>query len=233
MTNASHLVPRSARPLLIISFLTCALSGNAQEKHNPEGNYRASIQQQLAFENSVSEGVPDGWSGSAGTVGVDRKIVHSGQAAVRFVRDARSKDNFSVITKSIPIDFVGSYIQLCGYLKTSNVEGTVGFWMREDGTERALQFDNMQSHRVEGTTDWNEYAVTLPIDPRATRLFFGYCSMAQEQPGRMICNCSLTEYQLPRLFPLRERAPSLNLTMSLQTDQASRSHHCRTLKSRI
>jgi C-terminal processing protease CtpA/Prc len=173
MTNASHRLPRSARPLLILSFLTCAPSGNAQEKQNPEGNYRASIQQQLAFENSVSEGVPDGWSGSAGTVDLDRKIVHSGQAAVRFVRDAQSNDTFSVITKSIPIDFVGSYIQLRGYLKTSNVEGTVGLWMREDGTERALQFDNMQSHRVEGTTSWTEYAVTLPIDRRANRLFFG------------------------------------------------------------
>ena len=173
MTSRPRRLVHSARLLLLISFFAYTLSASAQEVRTADANYRASLPQQLAFENSASDGVPDGWSGSAETVALDRKIVHGGQAAVRFVRDTHSKESFSVITKSIPIDFLGSTIQLRGYLKTSNVEGMVGLWMREDGTEHALQFDNMQARHVAGTTEWTEYTVTLPIDRRANRLFFG------------------------------------------------------------
>jgi hypothetical protein len=73
----------------------------------------------------------------------------------------------------IPIDFAGKTLELRGYLKTDAVSSFAGLWPREDGAEPALAFDNMQARRLQGTTDWKEYSIVLPLVPDATRLVFG------------------------------------------------------------
>ncbi|MDZ4804310.1 MAG: S41 family peptidase [Candidatus Eisenbacteria bacterium] len=45
--------------------------------------------------------------------------------------------------------------------------------MREDGKGGAVQFDNMQQWSVKGTTPWTQYSITVPLDSRATTVFFG------------------------------------------------------------
>lgn len=57
--------------------------------------------------------------------------------------------------------FKGKEIELRGYLKTENVDGWTGFWLRIDGTQA---FDNMQQQNLRGTTDWTEYSIKLPYD---------------------------------------------------------------------
>jgi hypothetical protein len=61
--------------------------------------------------------------------------------------------------------FKGHSIKLTGYLKTENVTGTgAGLWMRIDGTEKNLAFDNMMKTPVTGTTDWKQYSIELDYD---------------------------------------------------------------------
>ena len=48
-----------------------------------------------------------------------------------------------------------------------------GLWMREDGEQAALAFDNMAGRPVKGTTEWTEYSIQLPIHADARRVFFG------------------------------------------------------------
>jgi hypothetical protein len=158
-----------------LAFFGAACANNASADTAPtlDPDYRSHLPPQLTFENSSSDAIPDGWNGSVGTVAVDRKIFHGGGASVRFDRDGNSKDQFSVITTSIPVDFRGSNLELRGYLKTRDVNGMVGLWMREDGTRRALQLDNMNSQHVAGTTEWTEYSIKLPLDTKASQLFFG------------------------------------------------------------
>jgi hypothetical protein len=81
--------------------------------------------------------------------------------------------NFSTVTKSIPIDFGGTSIELRGYLRTENVNDFVGLWMSEDGDNPALAFNNMQATQLKGTTDWTSYSVHVPLMAEATKLFFG------------------------------------------------------------
>src|ERR1700738_5298659 len=47
-----------------------------------------------------------GWGGGpAGTVFVDDKIVHGGKWSARIERNAASPNQFSTLTKAIPVDF--------------------------------------------------------------------------------------------------------------------------------
>ena len=61
------------------------------------------------------------------------------------------------------MDFSGKSIELRGFMRTENVTEFAGLWMREDGDVPTLQFDNMQSRQIKGTTDWTEYSIVLPI----------------------------------------------------------------------
>src|SRR5262249_34518206 len=45
--------------------------------------------------------------------------------------------------------------------------------MREDADTGPVAFDNMQQRQINGTRNWTEYSVTLPVRSEAKRLFFG------------------------------------------------------------
>lgn len=118
--------------------------------------------------------MPGGWGGGPpGTIFLDDKVVHSGRWAVRMARNTESPDTFSAVTKSIEMDFSGATVELRGFLRTEDVSDFVGLWMREDGESPGLAFDNMQSRRLNGTTGWTEYSISLPVRSEARTLFFG------------------------------------------------------------
>lgn len=128
----------------------------------------------LRFEASRDGGLPSGWAGGpAGTVAFDSTVVHAGAGAARLERNAQSMQTFSVLTKTLPVDFDGQSIELRGYLRTEGVTGFAGLWLREDGTAGPVQFDNMQDRGLAGTTEWTEYAVRLPLDAEAREILFG------------------------------------------------------------
>src|ERR1700744_4339433 len=68
---------------------------------------------------------------------------------------------FGAVNCVIPYAFSGKSIRLKGYLKTEDVSGFAGFWLRIDGT---TAFSNMQAENIHGTTDWKEYTIVLPYN---------------------------------------------------------------------
>jgi len=142
-----------------------------------QGVNRSELAPILNFETEQTGGPPRGWGGGPpATIFTDDKVVHGGKWAVRLERDAASPSTFSTITIGIPVDFAGTSVELRGFLKTDNVTGYVGLWMREDGDSGSVAFDNMQNRQVKGTHDWTEYSITLPLRAEAKRLFFGVLS---------------------------------------------------------
>ena len=128
----------------------------------------------LQFEQPREREIVVGWGGGPPeTIHFDSTVVHGGSGAARLERNADSPNESTTITKRLPIDFDGEWIELRGFLRTEGVSGFVGLWMREDGPSGPLQFDNMQSRGVRGTTEWTEYSIRLPLDPEARYLFFG------------------------------------------------------------
>jgi C-terminal processing protease CtpA/Prc len=128
----------------------------------------------LSFETEHSGGAPGGWNiAPPGSVLVDGKVLHNGRWSARIERPAGSAGSFSGITKSIPMDFEGKSLEMRGFLRTEDVTGFVGIWMREDSDSQALEFDNMQRRNLSGTNDWKEYSITLPVNQEARQLVFG------------------------------------------------------------
>jgi C-terminal processing protease CtpA/Prc len=126
------------------------------------------------FEGDSPGSTPAGWwGGSGGTVQVDGNVAHSGQRSVRIEPKAEGEKSFSTLTKALPMDFAGSLIEWRGFLKTEDVSGFAGLWMREDKDGATAEFDNMQKRNINGTTGWTEYSITLPVHPGAQRLVMG------------------------------------------------------------
>ncbi len=133
------------------------------------------FQKVLSFETDNRGGQLSEWNGGPpGTVFADDTVTHSGRWAARLDRSIESPDNFSTITRSMPVDFTGTLIELRGWLKTDNVSEMVGLWLREDSETGAVAFDNMSGQEVKGTHDWEQYSVSIPYRPEAKMLYYGF-----------------------------------------------------------
>src|ERR1039457_7011457 len=156
--------------------LTCATLtlGQPQNSNSTKSTDRSGLAEILNFETQHTGASPGGWGGGPdGTVFVDGKVVHGGRWSARIERHAGSPGEFSTLTKSIGVDFPGKTIELRGFLRTEDVSGFAGLWMREDGDTPALAFANMQQRHLKGTNEWTEYSIKLPVHPDAKRLVFG------------------------------------------------------------
>lgn len=141
----------------------------------------------LDFEGgSQKDGLPIGWHGRAGEAYrflVDTGEARSGRASGRlsYVADPRNHRYGIVaecrVTQCIePGAFRGKRIAYSGYLKTSDVKGRVGLWMRVDclGRYTDLDFDNMSDRPIKGSTDWTQYEIVLDVPEEANGICFGF-----------------------------------------------------------
>ena len=77
-----------------------------------------------------------------------------------------NKSDFKALAINLPKNYNGKFIRLSGYVKTENViDGYAGLWLRIDPQ---IGFDNMNSRGITGTTDWKEYEIILPLNPKKT-----------------------------------------------------------------
>ncbi|ETT45651.1 AraC family transcriptional regulator [Paenibacillus sp. FSL R7-269] len=59
-------------------------------------------------------------------------------------------------------EYRGKRMRFSGFVRTENVTGWSGLWMRvDDNQQNMLAFDNMQNRSIQGTTEWNHYACVM------------------------------------------------------------------------
>jgi erythromycin esterase-like protein len=82
---------------------------------------------------------------------------------------------FGVATGSFPVDAArGKKIVFAGWIKTEKLEGYAGLWWRADGPDqKTLAFDNMQSKQINGTRDWEHFAIELDVPAETININFG------------------------------------------------------------
>jgi len=121
----------------------------------------------LDFEQS-EKGYPAKWNSFGSDdykVYTDSINVKSGKFSV-VIENTGSKAGFKALAIDLPNNYNGKFIRLSGYIKTENItEGHAGLWMRIDPQ---VGFDNMKNRGITGTTDWKEYEITLPLNPKKT-----------------------------------------------------------------
>jgi C-terminal processing protease CtpA/Prc len=166
--TSANLMPRLLLSLVLIASFGASLSAQ------PPNTVDASLASFLNFENQRVAGTPLGWSGGPpGTLFADSDVTHGGKWAARVERTATSGEGGSALTRGIPLEVSGKRIELRGFLRTEDVSGWAGLWIRVDGETGMLAIDNMRARQLNGTTDWTEHSVSLPLNPAGRRLVFG------------------------------------------------------------
>lgn len=125
--------------------------------------------------------VPKGWILAGNKpkeyrVNIDRATVHGGKASASMKFAGTDASGFGTLMQYIAADgYRGKRVRLSGYVKTENIDGWVGLWMRIDGKEqgKSLAFDNMQNRAIRGTMDWKKYDVVLDVASDATTVNWG------------------------------------------------------------
>ncbi|MGD9491818.1 MAG: S41 family peptidase [Bacteroidales bacterium] len=130
----------------------------------------------LKFNNDfevVENGIPVGWNffnSNNYKIALDSVVVFSGKSSAS-LEFTGGDSTFISLGYVIPDNYNGRKIKLSGYIKTENVRGYAGLWMRIDPM---IDFDNMYDRGVQGTTDWTKYEITLNMRPKETKqIVFG------------------------------------------------------------
>ncbi len=123
--------------------------------------------------------VPRGWflAGSKPAefeAGVDASQAFQGHTSAYLKSKETSVDGFGTLMQSINAEqYKGKRVRLSGMVKSEEVLGWAGLWMRVDQGTSMLAFDNMQDRAIKGTTGWKRYDVVLDVPKEATGVSFG------------------------------------------------------------
>lgn len=102
-------------------------------------------------------------------VKLDPSVKKAGQTSIS-IEKTGNQSQFSTISYFIPKTFQGSTIELRGYIKMEKIDsGFVGLFLRVDGKDGSIAFDNMAKQELKGTADWKAYKITLPYDSKAAK----------------------------------------------------------------
>ncbi|MEO0570733.1 MAG: S41 family peptidase [Bacteroidota bacterium] len=145
---------------IIALYISCGHSQSEIRKFN------------LDFEdNTQNKSLPNGWlKWGDYELSKDSTTVHSGIFSSKI--SAESGSSFGSIAYKIPSKYRGKKITLEGYMKLENVSGGhAGLLLRMDGESDVLEFDNMQSQGISGTSDWKKYSITLPFNRKTKNIY--------------------------------------------------------------
>lgn len=138
----------------------------------PPGRYRATVKGLVKGEMFMNQEINKGWflTGTAPEkyrMGKDRKIFHMGtkSATLQSIEAAFTEGDFgSIMQQFSAANYLGKRMRFSAFVKSAEVAGWAGLWMRMDNRFSAmLRFDNMQDRAIQGTTDWNHYACVLDV----------------------------------------------------------------------
>ena len=131
----------------------------------------------LDFEmNETNEELPSGWM-KWGTydylVNTDSSVSFSGKySAVISSTPKVPQKSFGSLAYQLPANYSAQQVTLKGYVKTKDVkEGFAGLVLRIDGSGGLLALDNMKKQNIQGTNDWAQYKITLPLSKEAKHIF--------------------------------------------------------------
>jgi AraC-like DNA-binding protein len=152
--------------------------------HMPPGQYRrvmSSIINKNGGKNMKQQQKIKGWflSGSHPfnyEMGIDTKEVHQGKCS-GYLKSVtvQSADEFATMMQQFKAEkFLGKRVKLSAFVKTKNVEGFCGLWMRVDNAlNDVLQFDNMSDRPIVKDTNWNLYSIVLDVPENSALISFG------------------------------------------------------------
>ncbi|MBP1994059.1 helix-turn-helix transcriptional regulator [Paenibacillus eucommiae] len=149
--------------------------------HLTPGQYRDySKLTKMGGNQMQSKSVPYGWTITGDSpneyeTAVDNQEVHQGRASGYLGSKGEKGGGFATLMQMFDASaYRGQRLKLTAFVKSNQVEGWAGLWMRIDGNEgEMLKFDNMQNRAITGTNNWNQYFVVLDIPVKSHAIAFG------------------------------------------------------------
>ncbi len=150
----------------------------------PPGQYRKLVSKLTLQKEEMTmknEQLLKGWNLSGShpfnyKMGIDRETFHKGQAS-GFLKSVtkESKEEFATMMQQFKAEnYLGKRMKLSGFLKSKDVDGFCGLWMRVDNALLdVLQFDNMGNRPVVNDTEWNHYYIVLDVPENSAIISFG------------------------------------------------------------
>lgn len=148
---------------------------------SPRVRVIAALAAGLCTATPLFAAAPPGWTiaGNAPTdysFAVDPTTAASGKRSASIAANPNARPNgFGTLMQTIAADdFRGSRVRLSGYLRTQ-AANRAQMWMRVDGPDgKILDFDNMDSRPVTGTTGWQRYDIVLDVPSDSLDIAFGF-----------------------------------------------------------
>lgn len=129
---------------------------------------------------NIGDQIPKGWFAAGSNpseyeMGIDNSNFENGHSCAYIESKAPKENEFGTLMQTISAEnYLGKRLQLSGYVKSENVKGWSGIWMRIDGeNNQQLGFDNMRNRTIKGTTDWKKYKIVLDIPSNSKTINYG------------------------------------------------------------
>jgi hypothetical protein len=105
----------------------------------------------------------------------DQDVKKSGAASARITCVIGDTGSFGGMMQSIKAaSYRGKRVRFSALVRTVDVVGWVGLWMRVDrSSQPSSAFDNMQDRGIRGTTEWTRHDVVLDVADDAESLHYG------------------------------------------------------------
>jgi hypothetical protein len=113
--------------------------------------------------------------------GVDQDL---GVKGAKYLRNKTGDPNaWAALTQPISAhNYLGQRIRFRAFVKTQDVSGWAGLWMRVDNRAgRSVAFYNSYDKPIKGTADWQERSVVLDVPQDAGMIVFGVINNGKGQ----------------------------------------------------
>ena len=138
-----------------------------------------SISSHLAAPADVHRTLPAGWHQVGGgdtssyVIGLDLNHRHSGHSSGHIRSLKANVQGFVGLAQGIRGDsYRGKRVRYTAWVRTVDAE-RAGLWLRIDGSDAVLGFDNMMDRPVSGTTGWARYRIVLDVPSHSIGMTFG------------------------------------------------------------
>lgn len=112
------------------------------------------------------------WGDLVYKIKVDSTNVYQGKYAVSITNE-QNDPSFGAMAFHIPASYQGKILRLEGFIKTKNIDGFAGIFLRVDKNEKPIAFDNMESQNLHGTNGWAKYSISVPYSNEASDIYAG------------------------------------------------------------
>lgn len=116
---------------------------------------------------------------------VDRAELREGKPSARIDSTKTEPAGFCTVDQNVnALSYKCKRVKFSAYLKTKGIKDWAAVWMRVDGPETILGFDNMENRPVKGTVEWTKYSIVLDVPEQAKKIKYGFM---QSGEGTLWC----------------------------------------------